>query len=158
MSRVLATAIVLLSGGIALPTTQTRPDLTGTWVMDLNRSESAKQNDPIGPTTVAIVQRADDLVFTITSGDKSATVTYRFDGRPSAVPGGSATSHWEGSALVTEMIRTISGQTVTTKETRRVSAGGNEMIVESVLVVQHGYTLSGTKNYGAGTDIFVRAR
>jgi len=56
------------------------------------------------------------------------------------------------------MIRTISGQTVTTRETRRLSAGGDEMIVESVLVVQHGYTLSGTKNYGAGTDVFVRAR
>jgi hypothetical protein len=152
------TAIVLLSATLALPTAQARPDLTGTWVMDLSRSESAKQNEPIGPTTVAIVQGVEDLVFTVTSGDKSATVTYRFDGRPSAVPGGTATSHWEGNALVTDMIRTISGQTVTTRETRRLSAGGDEMIVESVLVVQHGYTLSGTKNYGAGTDVFVKAR
>jgi hypothetical protein len=158
MLRTLITAIVLLSATRALPSAQARPDLTGTWVMDLERSESAKQTEPVGPTTVAIVQSAQDIVFTITRGDKSATATYRFDGRPSAIPGGSATSHWEGDALITEMVRTISGQTVTSKETRRLSASGEEMIVDNVLVVQHGYTLAGTKNYGAGRDVFVKAR
>ena len=33
---------------------------------------------------------------------KSATVTYFFDGRPSAIPNGTATSHWDGNALVTD--------------------------------------------------------
>jgi hypothetical protein len=152
------TAIIMLGTTSALSIAQARPDLSGTWVMDRERSESAIQSEPIGPTTVAIVQSAEDMVLTITSGDQSGTVTYRFDGRPSAIPGGSATSHWEGNALVTEAVRTINGQTVTTKETRRLSSSGDEMIVERILVVQHGYTLSGTKNYGSGKDVFVKAR
>ena len=49
-----------------------------------------------------------------------------------------------------------SGQTVTTKETRQLSADGSEMLVETMLIVQHGYPLRGTPNYGAGKDVFVR--
>jgi hypothetical protein len=32
------------------------------------------------------------------------------------------------------------------------------MLVETVLVVQHGYTLKGTQNYGAGKDVFTRVK
>jgi hypothetical protein len=60
--------------------------------------------------------------------------------------------------LVTEAVRDIQGQTVTTKETRRLNPDGNEMLVETMLVVQHGYSLRGTPNYGTGKDIFVRSR
>jgi len=154
----LPTTIILLGATSALAIAQARPDLTGTWVMDRERSESAIQSEPIGVTTVAIVQSAEDMVLTITSGDQSGTVTYRFDGRAAAIPGGSATSHWEGGALVTEAVRTINGQTVTTKETRRLNSSGDEMIVDRILVVQHGYTLTGTKSYGSGKDVFVKAR
>ena len=47
---------------------------------------------------------------------------------------------------------------MTTKESRRLNDGGNEMLVETVLVVQHGYTLKGTQNYGAGKDVFTRVK
>jgi hypothetical protein len=137
---------------------QGRPDFSGTWSMDFGRSDSAKQNDPIGPTTVTIVQTASELNMTIARDGKQATLTYRLDGAPSAIPGGNATSHWEGSSLVTETVRTINGQTVTMKEVRRLESGGGEMLVDSVLVVQHGYTLKGTQSYGAGKDVFTRVR
>ena len=41
-----------------------------------------------------------------------------------------------------------------------LAAGGNEMLVEKTVVVQHGYpdTLKGTQNYVAGKDVFVRAQ
>jgi hypothetical protein len=137
---------------------QARPDFSGTWSMDFARSDSAKQNDPIGPTTVTIVQTASELDMTIARDGREATLTYRLDGAPSAIPGGNATSHWEGGSLVTETVRTINGQTVTIKEVRRLDAGGGEMLVDSVLVVQHGYTLKGTQSYGAGKDVFTRVR
>ena len=47
---------------------------------------------------------------------------------------------------------------MTTKEARRLGENGSEMLVETVLVVQHGYTLKGTQNYGAGKDVFTRVR
>ncbi len=156
MVRLLTFALVLLSGSTALG--QTRPNLSGTWVMDRERSESAVQSEPIGPLSLAIVQSADDLVLTVSSGDKVATLTYRFDGQPTAIPNGTATSHWEGDALVTDLFRNINGQTVTTRETRRLNAGGDELLVERVVVVQHGYTLRGSQNYAAVKDVFVKAK
>jgi hypothetical protein len=137
---------------------QSRPDFSGRWTMDLTRSDSAIQTDPIGPTTVTIQQTALELRMTIARDGKTADVTYRLDGAPSAIPGGTATSHWDGASLVTETVRAIQGQTVTVNEVRRLNASGDEMLVDSVLVVQHGYTLKGTQNYGAGRDVFVRAR
>ena len=68
------------------------------------------------------------------------------------------TTHWDGTTLVTEMVRSINGQTVTTRESRRLTADETEMLVDTVLVVQHGYSLKGTQNYGAGKDVYTRVR
>ena len=68
------------------------------------------------------------------------------------------TARWQGEVLVTDVIRDVRGQSVTAQQSRRLAASGNEMIVESIVEVQHGYTLSGAKNYGAGKDVFVRVR
>jgi hypothetical protein len=73
------------------------------------------------------------------------------------VPGGKAKTHWDGARLITEIERYVQGQAVTTKETRTLTAGGNEMLVEMTLVVQHGYSAS-TTNYGSGKDVYIRAR
>jgi len=137
---------------------QGRPDFSGTWSMDRSRSESAMQADPIGPTTVVITQTPTALQIATTRDGRTAAITYRLDGSPSQIPGGTATSRWEGPTLVTETVRDIQGQTVTTKEARRLGENGSEMLVETVLVVQHGYTLKGTQNYGAGKDVFTRVR
>jgi hypothetical protein len=137
---------------------QTRPDFSGHWSMDPSRSQSAVQNDPIGPTSVVITQTPSEMTMIVSRDGKTGTIIYRLDGSPSPIPSGTATSHWDGSALVTDTVRTIQGQTVTTKETRALNAAHDEMTVETVLVVQHGYTLSGARNYGAGKDVFVRAR
>jgi hypothetical protein len=137
---------------------QGRPDFSGTWSMDRSRSESAMQADPIGPTTIVITQTSTGLQIATTRDGRTAAITYRFDGSPSQIPGGTATSHWEGPMLVTESVRDIQGQTVTTKESRRLSENGSEMLVDTVLVVHHGYTLKGTQSYGAGKDVFTRVR
>jgi hypothetical protein len=149
-------AILVLAVAVPRALAQTRPDFTGTWSMDLARSDSAAQTEPIGPTTVTIEQSLTELKVSIARDGKSATIVYRLDGAPAAIPGGTATSHWDGSTLVTETVRTIQGQTVTVNETRRLN--GDEMLVDSVLVVQHGYTLKGAQNYAAGKDVFTRVR
>jgi len=137
---------------------QGRPDFSGTWSMDRSRSESAMQTDPIGPTTIVITQTPTSLQMAMTRDGRTASIAYRLDGAPSPIPGGTATSHWEGPTLVTETVRDIQGQTVTTKESRRLNENGSEMLVETVLVVQHGYTLKGTQNYSSGRDVFTRVR
>jgi hypothetical protein len=150
----------LLIASLTLPFiahAQGRPDFSGTWSMDRSRSESAMQADPIGPTTVVITQPPGGLQIATTRDSKTATIVYKLDGSPSPIPGGTATSHWEGATLVTETVRDIQGQTVTTKESRRLNDAG-EMLVDTVLIVQHGYTLKGTQNYGAGKDVFTRVK
>jgi hypothetical protein len=162
MTNVRPALFVLSFLSLSVPLTthaQGRPDFSGTWSMDRSRSESAMQADPIGPTTVVITQTPTALQIATTRDGRTAAVTYKLDGSPSQIPGGTATSHWEGPTLVTETVRDIQGQTVTTKETRRIGgSGGNEMLVETVLVVQHGYTLKGTQNYGTAKDVFTRVK
>jgi len=137
---------------------QGKPDFTGTWTMDHTRSESAVQNEPIGPVTLVVAQTPGEMRIETTRAQRSSTVTYKLDGSEIKIPGGTAKSHWDGSTLVVETVRDIQGQTVTTRETRRLNEDGTEMLVETMLVVQHGYSLRGTPNYGAGKDVFVRMK
>jgi hypothetical protein len=163
---------------------QTRPDFSGTWRMDPSRSETAMQAEPIKSMTVVIRQTATDITIETTTERGTSSETYSFN--PSAgsaadktrsVPekianatdktgtvadktGGATekTARWQGDALVTDVVRDVRGQSVTAQQSRRLSASGNEMIVESIVEVQHGYTLSGAKNYGSGKDVFIRVR
>jgi len=156
MKRLLAAALftTLFS---PIPAGAQGPDFSGTWKMDPTRSESAAQKDPIGPVTIVIAQSRNELKIETTRMDGSSVVTYRLDGSEVQIPGGTAKTHWDGARLVTEIERSVQGQAVTTKETRTLTAGGNEMLVEMTLVVQHGYSAS-TTNYGSGKDVYVRAR
>jgi hypothetical protein len=151
----------VLVAALALPSTahaQGKPDFSGTWTMDPSRSESAVQNEPIGPVTIVISQSDGEVRIETTRTQGKSVVTYKLDGSEIKIPGGTAKTHWDGSTLITEAVRDVQGQTVTTKETRRLNSDGNEMLVETMLVVQHGYSLRGTPNYGTGKDTFVRAR
>jgi hypothetical protein len=160
MKRIPAAAIVI---AIALPMTtfaQGTPDFSGTWKMDVTRSASAVQNEPIDPVTVVIAQSPTELRITTTQGQKTTTDVVKLDGSESRVTGGTAKAHWEGMTLVIESVREIQGASVTTKQARALGAAGSEMTVDAVLEVQHGYTLStkGTKNYGTGRDVYVKVR
>jgi hypothetical protein len=139
---------------------QGKPDFSGTWKMDPSRSESAAQSEPPGPVTVVITQTANEVRIETTRTQGTSTVTYKLDGSEITIPGGTATTRWDGTKLVTEVVRDVQGQAVTTKETRTLTADGNEMLVEMTLIVQHGYptTLRGASNYGAGKDVYVRIR
>jgi hypothetical protein len=153
----LASALVVVAQS-SVTLAQSRPDFSGTWTMDLARSQAAVQNEPSGPVTLVIAQTGNELRVETTRANKTTAVVYTLDGADNKIPTGTARTHWDGETLVTETVRDVNGATVTTKETRTLASGGAEMHVETTLVVQHGYSLKGTPNYGAGKDVYTRAR
>jgi len=158
MKTLLAFAFVA-SVGIPFPAqAQTKPDFSGAWKMDPSRSESAAQAEPVDPVTLVITQTPAELKVETTRGQGTSTITYKLDGSNVRVAAGTSATRWDGAKLVTDGVFDVNGATVTTTEIRTLTAGGNEMIVERTVVVQHGYpdTLKGTSNYVAGKDVFVK--
>ena len=48
----------------------------------------------------------------------------------------------------------VQGQTVSIKETYELNADASELIVETTVEIQHGYTMKGAKNYASSKDVF----
>ncbi len=136
---------------------QTRPDFSGTWRMDPTRSETAMWGEPIGPVTVVITQTPTEIKFETTSPSGALVESFQLDSASQAT-NDLAVARWASDTLLTNVLRDIRGVAVTIQQTRRLGADGDEMIVDSVLEVQHGYTLAKAKNYGAGKDVYVRVR
>ena len=142
---------------IAVVESQSHPDFTGTWTMDRERSESMHQADEFEPPTLVITQGAADLTIETRRRLSTGRTVYTIGdaGAPSgAVPPAGPRAFWEGSALVTEAARTVQGQTVSVRESRTLDATGAEMTVQTLLIVQHGYSFRGARNYGAAKDIY----
>jgi hypothetical protein len=142
---------------------QTRPDFSGTWIMDASRSQSAVQNEPVKSMTVVIVQtpievriesRRDERVQAITYKPGSADSLSAVNARTSLL---SSTWYWDGPRLVTETLSDINGATTRTRQVHSLDPTGTEMTIETLLVVEHGYTLRGAQNYGVGKDVFRKA-
>jgi hypothetical protein len=159
MKHVIAVALAF----IVLPTparAQTKPDFSGTWTMDASRSASAVQNEPIRSKSMVIRQTATELTIERTTDGNNQTIRYK-PGAPDSKGSSAATAaesiwYWDGSRLVTETVGNISEATVRTKEVLSLDTSGNELTVETLLVVEHGYTLTGAKNYSSGKDVYKR--
>ena len=65
---------------------------------------------------------------------------------------------WDGTILVNEAVGEISGQTVSYRQLRYLNGPGTEMTIESITIVQHGYSVQGGKNYVKAKDVYVRAK
>ena len=138
---------------------QPLPDFSGTWTMDRERSESLHQSQPIEPPTVVITQTERELTIETRRSTSTTKTVYTIGPRTGAgtpSPAGGSRAYWDGNALVTEGARTVQGQTVSVRETRTLDDSGSEMTVQTLLVVQHGYSFRGAKNYGASKDVFRR--
>jgi hypothetical protein len=155
---------LLLAIGIALTLAtaaaqQTRPDFSGSWKLDEERSISPTYPGYVGPVVWVITQSADTMTVEVHRGPRTFTIAYTlFDKLPSgpAPKPPSYRGHWEGESLMTEAAQDIEGQTVETRETRSLANGGREMIVERIVQIEHGYTVRGARSYGSGRDIFVK--
>ena len=138
-------------------------DFSGTWTMDLARSEAAQQGEAVKPVAFVITQSPTQVRIETTRGNERENVLYpltksRVGGAsPSSTTAGHPEAYWDGERLVTETQRPVSGYTVTVKETRTLGPGARDMTVETTVIVQHGYSMPGAKNYGTSKDVFTRA-
>lgn len=153
-------AIVLAVGLFAQPALA-QPDMTGTWKMVAERSGSPGQTPAVTDTTLTIQQTAADVrVEWLSGADKPIVTTYVVGPAPRqpAEPLGADAkiAYWDGQRLVLERGGAISGQTVSMKQSLTIDPESRELIVERLVIVQHGYTLRGTKNYATVKDVFTR--
>jgi len=166
MKRLLGTLCIaaLVQPGLAA---QGQPDFSGTWTMDLSRSESAAQGPAIGPVTVAIQQSSAEVRIDTTRHGTTETVRYLPAGpKPASAEERVGTFRWEGVTLITNLNTYINNQAVTFQEIRSLNSDRTEMAVEVTLTVQHGYTAGGTSvvqspkssNTSTGKDVFLKAR
>jgi hypothetical protein len=146
--------------------TQPRPDFSGTWTMDLARSEAAAQGTPIGSVVVAIKQMPEELRIETTRNGSTETIRYLPAAAKAAGTGELVGAfRWDGAKLITSFVTDINKQAITVEEVRSLDPAGREMTVEVSLVVQHGYQSGGTgvlrsqnsPNTAKGINVFVKA-
>ncbi len=153
-------ALVLTAASFA-PQAPSQPDMTGTWKMIADRSGSPGQTPPVSDMTLNIQQGTGDVrVEWLNGTDKPIVTVYPIGPMPKqpAEPLGADAklAYWDGQRLVLERGGAISGQTVSVKQSLTFDPASRELIVERLVIVQHGYTLRGTKNYATVKDVFVR--
>jgi hypothetical protein len=154
MVSVLASALSL---ALVLPAVADPPDFTGTWRMDPARSVTAVQGEPAITSVTLVVAHEPDQVTVRTETPRGATTdVYRFTGGREASAPGRSIARWEGDVLELSAVRTISGQSVSVRQSWRLDSESGELHVESVLNVQHGYSSAGARVYGTGQDVYVR--
>jgi hypothetical protein len=154
---------VSLASLLVLPATsssfQAHPQFSGTWRLDPARSESAADDDAARPVIVEITQTDRELTVVTSKGGQQSRAVHGFVATPAApfaIDGTGSRAYWSGAALVTEGTRLVQGQTVAARETRTLTSDGKEMMVDVVVIVQHGYQTRGGRNYGMGRDVYTR--
>jgi len=144
-ARFLSTAALLAAFATAPALAQAKPDFSGAWKMN------AEKSDPMGggggggggggmmrDAVTTITQTATELTLVTKFGENSRTSTYKLDGSESVnagMRGGETKSKakWDGATLVLEHVRNMSGPNgdmqMMSKEVRSLSADGKTMTV-----------------------------
>ena len=141
------------------PTGVPTPDFMGSWTLDEGRSDSAQQEKFVSPMTLVISRADATLIIETKRGDQVETIKYVIETAPETpgvIGAGTRRAYWEGPKLVTEGAGNLQGQTVSVRATRTLNAAASEMTVESMVAVQHGYTLRGAQTYAKVTDVYTR--
>lgn len=155
MTRLLVASVVaVLVTSVA--DAQTRPDFSGTWKRDAARSDSATYPELAGPVTLTITQTADQVRIQRETARGAMTNVFHFAEPEKPAKAGAALARWRAETLVVNLVGEIRGQSVTTEQSMTLSANGNEMTVQSMVNVQHGYTSPGAKISASGRDVYVR--
>lgn len=162
MTSSLPSLLAVVSLLVPVSGVQTVADFSGTWTMVPERSDSPQQTPPVNTLVFTIAQTPTTLALTTVRDGVTSEATYALATAATtaagmiSADGGTARAAWDGARLVTERAGTVQGQTVSIKQVFALS--GAEMTVETLVVVQHGYTLRGAQNYASKTDVFVRGR
>jgi hypothetical protein len=159
-----AVLVLLVNGAVHA---QQKPDFTGTWTMDMSRSESAAQGTDVSPRTpMKLVVRQSPADFNIeTDRDGSRErLRFVFGQSPVGTTGQKAAAvepagvEWRGSDLITTTVYRVNNMPVKQIRTHRLAPNGHEMIVETRVEMQHGYE-SDHPEYKSGsvvTDVYTR--
>ena len=155
VSSVVLAMVVLLP---PLASGQDRANFTGTWTMVPDRSESPEQTPPVNSIVLEITHSDTALNVNANRDGKTTTTSYPIDNTRSPAAGtvgaGTTRAYWEGRRLVAWRAGNVQGQTVSIKETYELNADASELIVETTVEIQHGYTMKGAKNYASSKDVF----
>ncbi len=164
--KLLLSTICIVGLGSAGLSAQDRPDFSGTWNMDLARSEAAAQGTPIKSVTVLIRQTPGEVRVETTRDGSTELVRYLLSAeKPAGSQERVGLFKWDGQRLVTTLVVSINDRPITVQETRSLSASGTEMTVEINVAVEHGYQTGGSSvarsqsvsNASKGTNVFVKA-
>ena len=151
---VVALALLLQPAGVSVP------DFLGTWTLDERRSDSAQQEKFIGPVTLVITRADASLIIATTRGSEVETINFVIEkapDTPGVIGAGTRRAYWDGPKLITEGAGSVQGQTVSIRAMRTLNATATEMTVESMVAVQHGYTLRGAQTYVTVKDVYTRS-
>jgi hypothetical protein len=134
---------IVLAAVLAIPSfaaAQAKPDFSGKWVQDMDKSDPAGGGGgrgPAGPQNVTITQTATEITLERETPNGAMKTVYKLDGSESenqAMGGTSKTkSVWEGATLVTTGTQTRNMQgnevTIESKEVRSLDADGTMVVV-----------------------------
>lgn len=136
MNRIVATVAAVVGSIAIVAASQTPPDLSGTWVLDVAASDFAKEVPP-AKKVVAIEQIGSKLTMTVTEegqrGAVNADAQYLTDGTPATNPvlGNLMTTvaKWEGAELVMTTTGDFAGNEITLVDRYALSADGKTLTV-----------------------------
>jgi hypothetical protein len=146
MKRAVLSALVL---AVALPLAvfaQAKPNFSGMWHLDTSKSDQGRGGRAGGPEMVTIKQDAATLSISSEGRGGTQTLTYKLDGSESKneMPGRGGTTtatskaHFDGAKLMIETSRDLGGMSITSTETRSLSADGKEMTVDTSISTPQG--------------------
>jgi hypothetical protein len=147
LSRLTVIVFLLLWSG-AMLAGQALPDFSGKWALDTSGSAPHSDRDDVSHrVTLVVTQSPDQLRVQTNVNDESEIVSYSFS-NPATPIGTSgsdrsrveaAYAEWRDGKLEMTKELTINGKAVTQKQTWSLDAISRELIVETDLLVQHGY-------------------
>ena len=162
MSSMLPVAIAMLVLLPPIGDEQGRANLTGTWTMVPERSESPEQTPPTNSIVLDISQSDRALNVSANRDGRTSATSYPIDTAPTPAAGtvgaGTTRAYWDGRRMVAWRAGNVQGQTVSIKEAFEINADASELIVETTVEIQHGYTMKGAKNYASSRDVFAKTR
>jgi hypothetical protein len=137
---------------------QPSPDFSGTWRVDPTRSDSATYPELNRPVTLVITQTPTEVRLETARQRGTEREVAAFGPRGAVATPGAPVARWRDTTLVIDAVREVSGVSVTVQRTLTLNADNSELVVESTVNVQHGYSVSGARISNAGRDVFVRVR